>query len=109
MRDLQVRIDCAEVTGATLPQTGVRSWSNTSQPPARNPVGRAAGVGPYRDVDDLAVVLDRFDIDRAALVGLSMGGETALDFALPRTESNSGTTTARSRRSSPAKINSTYD
>jgi pimeloyl-ACP methyl ester carboxylesterase len=37
---------------------------------------------PYWDVDDLAAVLDRVGVDRVALVGLSMGGETALDFAL---------------------------
>jgi 3-oxoadipate enol-lactonase len=37
---------------------------------------------PFWDVDDLRAVLDHFDLDRAALVGLSMGGETALDFAL---------------------------
>ncbi|WP_191837798.1 alpha/beta fold hydrolase [Catellatospora chokoriensis] len=39
-------------------------------------------TGPYLDVDDLRTVLDHVRVDRAALVGLSMGGETALDFAL---------------------------
>jgi 3-oxoadipate enol-lactonase len=37
---------------------------------------------PYWDVDDLGAVLDHFALARAALVGLSMGGETALDFTL---------------------------
>ncbi|AQZ61931.1 Beta-ketoadipate enol-lactone hydrolase [[Actinomadura] parvosata subsp. kistnae] len=37
---------------------------------------------PYDDVEDLRAVLDHFGLPRAALVGLSMGGETALDFAL---------------------------
>ncbi|MFD9242721.1 alpha/beta fold hydrolase [Streptomyces sp. NPDC059556] len=42
---------------------------------------------PFDDVEDLNAVLDHFGLDhfgldRAALVGLSMGGETALDFAL---------------------------
>ncbi|MCX4985729.1 alpha/beta fold hydrolase [Streptomyces sp. NBC_00572] len=37
---------------------------------------------PFDDVEDLGAVLDHFGLDRAALVGLSMGGETALDFAL---------------------------
>jgi 3-oxoadipate enol-lactonase len=37
---------------------------------------------PFWDVDDLCAVLDHFGLDRAALVGLSMGGETALDFVL---------------------------
>ncbi|WP_328863733.1 alpha/beta fold hydrolase [Streptomyces virginiae] len=37
---------------------------------------------PFDDVEDLRAVLDHFGLDRPALVGLSMGGETALDFAL---------------------------
>ncbi|AEV84523.1 putative hydrolase [Actinoplanes sp. SE50] len=37
---------------------------------------------PFNDVDDLRAVLDYFGLRRAALVGLSMGGESALDFAL---------------------------
>ncbi|MFV6026600.1 alpha/beta fold hydrolase [Streptomyces sp. NPDC056264] len=37
---------------------------------------------PFDDVEDLTAVLDHFGLDRAALVGLSMGGETALDFTL---------------------------
>ncbi|MFF2777131.1 alpha/beta fold hydrolase [Streptomyces sp. NPDC058052] len=37
---------------------------------------------PFSDVDDLRAVLDHFGLHRAALVGLSMGGETALDFTL---------------------------
>ncbi|MEV7373308.1 alpha/beta hydrolase [Streptomyces sp. NPDC090301] len=36
----------------------------------------------FDDVEDLIAVLDHFGLDRAALVGLSMGGETALDFTL---------------------------
>ncbi|MFF2045671.1 alpha/beta fold hydrolase [Kitasatospora sp. NPDC058170] len=39
-------------------------------------------AAPFSDVDDLLVVLDHFGLHRAALVGLSMGGETSLDFAL---------------------------
>ncbi len=38
--------------------------------------------GPYRHVDDLNVVLDHLAIDRAHVVGLSLGGATAVDFAL---------------------------
>ncbi|SOB83376.1 alpha/beta fold hydrolase [Streptomyces sp. 1331.2] len=37
---------------------------------------------PFDDVEDLRAVLDHFGLPSAALVGLSMGGETALDFAL---------------------------
>ncbi|MFD4658464.1 alpha/beta fold hydrolase [Kitasatospora sp. NPDC058444] len=36
----------------------------------------------FDDVADLGAVLDHFGLPGAALVGLSMGGETALDFAL---------------------------
>ncbi|WP_157249312.1 alpha/beta fold hydrolase [Nonomuraea typhae] len=37
---------------------------------------------PFDDLDDLRTVLDHFGLPQAALVGLSMGGETALDFTL---------------------------
>lgn len=37
---------------------------------------------PFRDVEDLRAVVDHFGLDRAALVGLSMGAEASLDFAL---------------------------
>jgi 3-oxoadipate enol-lactonase len=39
-------------------------------------------TAPFRYEDDLLAVLDHFGIGRAALVGLSMGGEVALDFTL---------------------------
>ncbi|MFF8835564.1 alpha/beta fold hydrolase [Streptomyces sp. NPDC015130] len=41
---------------------------------------------PFGDVEDLRAVLDHFGVRRASLVGLSMGGETALDFALAHPE-----------------------
>jgi pimeloyl-ACP methyl ester carboxylesterase len=41
---------------------------------------------PFSDVEDLRAVLDHFGLRRAALVGLSMGGESALDFALAHPE-----------------------
>jgi 3-oxoadipate enol-lactonase len=37
---------------------------------------------PYRHVDDLAALLNHFGIARAAIVGLSLGGMIATDFAL---------------------------
>ncbi|MFI7005223.1 alpha/beta fold hydrolase [Streptomyces sp. NPDC050145] len=40
----------------------------------------------FSDVTDLRAVLDHCGVERAALVGLSMGGETALDFALAHPE-----------------------
>jgi pimeloyl-ACP methyl ester carboxylesterase len=36
----------------------------------------------YSHVDDLAAVMDAASVERAALVGCSMGGSTAIDFAL---------------------------
>ncbi|MGW7264503.1 alpha/beta fold hydrolase [Streptomyces sp. NPDC054842] len=41
---------------------------------------------PFDDVEDLRAVLDHFALGQAALVGLSMGGETALDFTLAHPE-----------------------
>ncbi|MFE1804798.1 alpha/beta fold hydrolase [Streptomyces sp. NPDC059533] len=40
----------------------------------------------FCDVEDLGAVLDHFGLHTAALVGLSMGGETALDFVLAHPE-----------------------
>ncbi len=37
---------------------------------------------PYSHVDDLAVVMEALGIERAALIGNSMGGRVAVDFAL---------------------------
>lgn len=46
-------------------------------------LGRSGPVSaPFWDVDDLSAVLDHFQVERAVLAGMSMGGETALDFAL---------------------------
>jgi len=45
--------------------------------------GRSEGVpGVFTQSDDLAELLDRLDIPRAAFVGLSLGGRTLLDFAI---------------------------
>ncbi|MFJ4190465.1 alpha/beta fold hydrolase [Kitasatospora sp. NPDC089509] len=46
-------------------------------------LGRSAPPDrPFDDLADLRTVLDHFRLTRPALVGLSMGGETALDFTL---------------------------
>ncbi|MCI4340474.1 MAG: alpha/beta hydrolase [Thermoplasmata archaeon] len=37
---------------------------------------------PYRDVDDLAALLDGLGLDQTTLVGVSNGGRLAVDFAL---------------------------
>ncbi|MFJ5546295.1 alpha/beta fold hydrolase [Streptomyces sp. NPDC093225] len=50
-------------------------------------LGRSTPPGkPFSDVEDLRAVLDHFGLRHAALVGLSMGGETALDFTLAHPE-----------------------
>jgi len=41
-----------------------------------------AGTQPCRDITDLSALLDALGIDRAALVGTSLGGMVALDFAI---------------------------
>jgi pimeloyl-ACP methyl ester carboxylesterase len=45
--------------------------------------GRSApSTVPYRLLDDLVTVLDHLALDRVCMVGCSMGGGTALEFAL---------------------------
>src|SRR3712207_8911911 len=45
--------------------------------------GRSAMVeGPYAHHEDLRALLDYLGIERALLVGCSMGGKTIIDFAL---------------------------
>src|SRR5215472_6700579 len=46
-------------------------------------LGRSAPPGePFWDVADLLGVLDHYGVEEASLVGMSMGGEAALDFVL---------------------------
>jgi len=42
----------------------------------------AKSTEPYLPTDDIAALLDHLKVRRAAVVGLSMGGGTAIDFAL---------------------------
>jgi pimeloyl-ACP methyl ester carboxylesterase len=49
-----------------------------------------AAPGPFRHDEDLRAVLDGLRIARAHLVGLSLGGMTALDFALSHPERVAG-------------------
>lgn len=45
--------------------------------------GRSAGSAtPYSDTGDLLALLDHLEIDRAVIMGLSMGGGIAVDFTL---------------------------
>ena len=49
--------------------------------------GRSAGpAAPWSWVDDIVGVLDELDVERAALVGLSLGGKLALDVAVAHPE-----------------------
>jgi pimeloyl-ACP methyl ester carboxylesterase len=49
--------------------------------------GRSATASlPYSDVDDLAALLDDLKIPKAHLVGLSLGGRIAIDFAVVHPE-----------------------
>ncbi len=51
----------------------IRGYGRSSRPePGR----------PYSHVRDMAAVMDAAGVDRAAMVGCSMGGEIAIDFAL---------------------------
>ncbi|MGW5344819.1 alpha/beta fold hydrolase [Streptomyces sp. NPDC004050] len=45
-----------------------------------------APTAPYSQVEDLAAVLDHFGLDRAVLVGSSMGGATSISLALAAPE-----------------------
>jgi pimeloyl-ACP methyl ester carboxylesterase len=47
------------------------------------PFGRSsAATEPYSDVADLRQLLDTLEVEKATLVGLSLGGRIAIDFAL---------------------------
>lgn len=49
---------------------------------ARNHGQSSTATEPYANHDDLRLLLDGLGIDRASLVGLSLGSRTAVDFAL---------------------------
>ena len=45
--------------------------------------GRSGDVGePYASHEDLAALLDALDVERCSVIGLSLGGRIAIDFAL---------------------------
>lgn len=39
-------------------------------------------IGPYSTLDDLQIMMDRLGIERACIVGLSLGGSLAVEFTL---------------------------
>lgn len=64
-------------------QVGVLAKSFTVTRYDIRPYGRSAATEKgFSSVDDLAALMDYLDIARASLVGLSLGGRIAIDFAL---------------------------
>lgn len=55
-------------------------------PDARGHGGSSDADAPHRLADDVVDLLDALDIERAVLVGISMGGATAVDVALEHPE-----------------------
>lgn len=53
---------------------------------ARNYGKSTTGDGPYANHEDLAALLDALKIDKAVVLGLSMGGGIAIDFAVEHPE-----------------------
>jgi pimeloyl-ACP methyl ester carboxylesterase len=64
------------------PQLGAFPDRRLVVPDARGHGGSSDADAPYRLCDDLVVLLDALGIERAVLVGVSMGGGTAVDTAL---------------------------
>ncbi|WP_395358859.1 alpha/beta fold hydrolase [Streptomyces sp. YH02] len=69
----------ALVAGRRVIRYDVRGYGRSPAPTAE-----------YSPVRDLAEVLDHFEIERAVLVGSSMGGATSVDFALEAPERVAG-------------------
>lgn len=63
-------------------QLGAYGERHVVAPDARGHGGSSDADAPYRLADDVVTLLDALGIERAALVGLSMGGGTAVDVAL---------------------------
>lgn len=55
-------------------------------PDARGHGGTSDAEGPYRLCDDVVALLDFLQLERVVLIGLSMGGGTAVDVALEHPE-----------------------
>jgi len=64
------------------PQLGGFAARRLVVPDARGHGGSSDAAAPYRLCDDLVALLDALGIERAVLVGVSMGGGTAVDTAL---------------------------
>lgn len=75
-------------------------------PDARGHGGTSDARAPYRLCDDVVALLDALEVPRAVLVGVSMGGGTAVDTALEHPDRVaglvvSGTATSEPRFSEP--------
>lgn len=70
-------------------------------PDARGHGGTSDATGPYRLCDDVVALLDALDVPRAVLVGLSMGGGTAVDVALEHPDRVAGLVVSGTATSEP--------
>ena len=70
-----------------LPRAGFRTIGYDARGHGESPAPEDPDAYEYSDLcADLAAVMDRFELERAALAGVSMGAHTALRFALERPE-----------------------
>lgn len=70
-------------------------------PDARGHGGSSDATDPHRLCDDVVALLDALDVRRAVLIGLSMGGGTAVDTALEHPERVAGLVVSGAGTSEP--------
>lgn len=71
-------------------------------PDARGHGSTPAATAPFRLADDVIALLDRLEIERAVVIGLSMGGGTAVDLALEYPSRVAGLVVSGTGTSEPA-------
>lgn len=71
-------------------QLGALPGHRVIAPDARGHGRSSTPRAPFHAYDDVAALLDALEIDRAVLVGLSMGAQTAVDVALTHPERVAG-------------------
>jgi 3-oxoadipate enol-lactonase len=70
-------------------------------PDARGHGGTSDATAPYRLCDDVVALLDALEVPRAVLVGVSMGGGTAVDAALEHPDRVAGLVVSGTATSEP--------
>ena len=83
------------------PQLGAFPERTVLAPDARGHGGSSDAASPYRLTDDLVALLDALDVERAVVVGLSMGGGTAVDTALEHPDRVAGLVVSGTGSSAP--------